>query len=833
MERVRIRDRGVSVTTTIETMALLVALQAAAPDTLSTTSEESGSRVVTRLQEVVVRASPLHDMLSSQSVHLVTRDALRSLPVDRFADVLALKAGVVATGEDLHVRGGRTGDVRLELNGIALNEALRGRPFELPLLAIESAELLDGGLDPEHGGALAGVVRLRTVNPGGRPEVQARWETDAGLSTDLGARTGYDRYAAHVSGPLWPGFGAVASAEVLADDTHLPALRSRRSWNSWRADNRLLGYLKLAPLGNDAPMSFEVMASRRVDRPYDPMWSLDGYTHPSTGFMGSEGPGFSETPLPGYRRYRAADHAVMSDDERLVAILTAHRAWGPGRLRGSAAWAEMHRLVSVGGRDDESYLDPSRAPVFGYPESDVNDPFLVYQGDEPFFQKSGVRTWTLRGDYEALLASGNRYGLGAGLTYDQVRMRELDLTTVNLFLDSLRSYQAFAPGGFAYAQGRWIREGMVLNGGLRIEAFTAGPQAERQSYGAPARTIWSLSPRLGIAYPVSTRDVLSLSYTRVQQNPGRDFLYDNREVISHRQPLGNVGLEPTTVVSYQAAVKHLFDNGRALQAAVFYRDLFGQIGAREFRPFFLQMPRYENADKGNAQGVELSLILPSTEGVNLEVQYTFLHAVGTQSLEEGLPFGARLAPRTESLGDYPLNWDRRHSFVVNGSWRRNPVPPSRSPRGPIEWLSRGLRGTVTVSWATRVGSGLPWTASPRRSELTDLSLMNQRRFKWEESTSLALRWQPILARGLVTLGLDARNLFDSRSDRAATLSGYPHPVINTTYDDYGAFRGETGLPGGAYWDADAANAPDAWVRVHDLRLLNPPRLVRLSVSTTW
>ena len=71
------------------------------------------------------------------------------------------------------------------------------------------------------------------------------------------------------------------------------------------------------------------------------------------------------------------------------------------------------------------------------------------------------------------------------------------------------------------------------------------------------------------------------------------------------------------------------------------------------------------------------------------------------------------------------------------------------------------------------------------------------------------------------------------SDRVATLSGYPHPLINTTYDDYGAFRGETGLGGGAYWDADDRSVPDAWVRVHDPRLLDAPRLVRFSLGTSW
>jgi outer membrane receptor protein involved in Fe transport len=310
--------------------------------------------------------------------------------------------------------------------------------------------------------------------------------------------------------------------------------------------------------------------------------------------------------------------------------------------------------------------------------------------------------------------------------------------------------------------------------------------------------------------------VLSLAYVRIQQAPARDFLYENRRHISHRQPLGNPNLEPATVISYQAAIKHLFDGGRALQASVFYRDLFGQIGVRDLDPTLqVSRPRYENADEGHAEGFEIEWIVPHGKGSELDLQYTFMHAVGMESLEEGRPFGDKLPPRTAPLGDVPLDWDRRHSFAVSWMWRKVP-----------EW---------TVSWATRIGSGLPWTASPRRNQLADLSQVNARRFDWEENTSLSIHWGPPFLPTLwhLAFGLEVRNLFDFRGDRLATLSGYPHPLINTIYDDYGAYRGETGLRGGAYWDARDPDAPDSWVRVHDPRLGTAPRAVRFTVAARW
>jgi outer membrane receptor protein involved in Fe transport len=791
--------------------------QTGTPADTSAARDTTSRRIVRRLEEVIVRASRLADPLSSQSVHRVGRAALRELPVDRLADALALEAGVVAVGEQLHVRGGRAGDSQVLLGGISLGEALRGSPMDVPRLAIESADIVSGGLDAEHGGALAGVIPIRTVNPGERTEGEVRWDGDLGFRTAFFDPTRYNRLSALISAPIARGWGAVASADVATDDTHLPALHPRSEWTSWRADNRLLGFLKIAPVGAAPRVALEILGSRRVTLPYDPMWSLDGYTTACidppfcTG-----GPGYSDSLLPGYERYRAADHQTISDERRWAALLTAWRPLRGGRLRGALGWVSARRLTAVGGRSDESYLDAAHAPLFGLPESPNSDPFFVYVGDEPFFQKSRAETFTLRGDFDAAKPDGNRAGFGAGLTYDRVRMRELDLTTLRTGLDSLRAYDEGAPGGFAYAQGRWVREGLVLNGGLRLEAFTAGPGAEDQSFAEPARTVWTLSPRLGVAYPVSSRDVLSLAYVRIQQAPARDFLYENRRRITHRQPLGNPALEPATAISYQAALKHLFDGGRALQAAIFYRDLYGQVGVRDLDPTLaVSRPRYENADEGHAEGFEIEWIVPHGAGSELDVQYTYLQAVGTQSLEEGRPFGDRFSARTEPTGNYPLDWDRRHSIGLSWMWRKVP-----------EW---------TFAWSTRLGSGLPWTPSPRRDHLADLGQVNARRFDWDETSSVAIRWGPPFLPTMwhLSFGLDVRNVFDFRGDRLATLSGYPHPLINTYYDDYGAYRDETGLGGGAYWDRRDPDGADFWVRTHDPRLGTPPRAVRFTVAARW
>jgi hypothetical protein len=776
----------------------------------------SSSRVVRRFPVVEVRA-PLHDLRSSQTVRVIPGAALGALPVDGLAEALALQSGVVAEGGELHVRGGRAGETTSYLDGLCMDEPRRRHSMEVPLLALQEVQLVSGAPEAQYGCGLAGALDLRTVDPGPRPEAQARWTSDGGTDTH------YDRVSARAGAPLHLlGLGLVSAVDGTFDDTWLPALRTpggRRVLGArlgWRAENRMVGFLKLAPVEQPRRFSAEVVAGRRVYRPYDPAWSLDGWTYVPDNAKAAAI--YSPVEKPGYQRYRAADHLPITDERQLAALLTF--ATRPAARCGtlSLGWLHTRSVTSVGGAREAAGAE--HRPHYG--DYLGGDPFHVLWGDYPLYRESGSDVVTLRAEGELTTRNGDPLRVGAGLTQEHVTLREVEWLPYGtaaqaglmpLPLDSVRSYGARAPGAFAYAQGRWTSGGLVLNTGLRAEYFTAGSQASSQTLPGSSRGLLSLSPRLGIAYPVSVRDVFSLSYMRVQQAPGRDFLYDRRVAITDRQPLGNPALEPATVISYEAAVKHLFGPAWAMQASVFSRDVYGQVGARQGRlPQGPTALRYTDQDDGHALGFEWSLVHAEGEQHRLEAHYTWLQAWGNESRPDGDPYGPLRGDRITPSGSTPLSWDRRHSLalIATTSWRQR-------------W---------SLSWSTAVGSPLPWTPKPRREALTDLGLVNSARLGWTEVTTLRVQWTPARLHG-VEIGIETRNLFDNRSERVATVDGYPNPAINTLYDDYGAYRAETGQGGGAYWVQPPDGSPGHWVPVHDPRLYNPPRTVRLSVGASF
>jgi len=779
-------------------------------------------RIVRQFPPVEVRAA-LHDMRSSETVRAIPGPALRGLPVDGAAEALALQPGVVAQGEELHVRGGRAGETTVFMDGLCLSEPQWHRAASLPLFALANADLVSGSPEAQYGSGLAGVVDLRSEDPGRRFSIPWRWQSA------MGSRW-YDRWAALVGAPLHVlGLGLVAAGEATFDDSWLPSLRSESKTEIagmpflWRADNRILGFFKLAPVDRPQLFSAEVLVSRHLQRPYDRAWTLDGWVYPphDTTIWTLDGPQTITLPprldpdyQPGDVQYHAADHVPITDERQVASLLSASRLSPMGRASLSLGWLRTRTVASLTGARGAPAQESQ--PFYGA------NGFDVIFGDYPLYCESGSDVFSLRGDAERRYRSGSAIKAGAGATYEEVSLQKLLYQWAKYGLVSqVRSYRAYAPGAFAYVQGRWQAGGMVMNTGLRGEYWTAGPQAHDQTLPWDGRGVISLSPRLGIAYPVSVRDAFSMAYQRSHQAPARDYLYDNRgdflsglgTAIDNREPLGNPNLRPATVSSYEIALKHLFGVEWAAQLSAFYREVYGEVGARNLRPEGQPIQSvYVSDDYATATGWELSVIRAAGENRRIEFHYTFMHAWGLESQPEGDPYGTIRGLRTIPIEETPLSWDRHHSFMVTAVWAYN--------------------RRLTLSWSTAVGSPLPWTPKPRREEMVDMSLLNSRELGWTENTNADLRWTPVFAHG-VEFGLAVRNLFDSGGEIAATLDGYPNPEINTIYDDYAAYRAETGQGGGAYWVEPANGSPGYWVPVHDPRLYNPPRALRLSLGARW
>ncbi len=121
---------------------------------------------------VAERPLVIKDMTSSST--RVTAEEIEDLPnVSTVTDAITLMPGIVGEGEEIHARGGRTGEVVYLVDGMSVNDVLfNSEVISIGKYAVQEIELLTGGFQAEYGNTQSGVVNI--ITRGGGPKISGR-----------------------------------------------------------------------------------------------------------------------------------------------------------------------------------------------------------------------------------------------------------------------------------------------------------------------------------------------------------------------------------------------------------------------------------------------------------------------------------------------------------------------------------------------------------------------------------------------------------------------------------------------------------------------------------
>jgi hypothetical protein len=145
-------------------------------------------------------------------------------------------------------------------------------------------------------------------------------------------------------------------------------------------------------------------------------------------------------------------------------------------------------------------------------------------------------------------------------------------------------------------------------------------------------------------------------------------------------------------------------------------------------------------------------------------------------------------------------------------------------RDPGKW---GIR----LLWS--YGTGLPFTPTFRNDKKPDPSLTNSRRQPSDASLTIdGDKYFRIWGQN-VTLFFDARNVLDTKNIQSLSYGVGPNPNVGQSGDEYLIYYTETGRAGGAYLADTKGNGDLSWVPVHDPRVFQEGRFVRMGVSVTF
>jgi hypothetical protein len=404
-----------------------------------------------------------------------------------------------------------------------------------------------------------------------------------------------------------------------------------------------------------------------------------------------------------------------------------------------------------------------------------------------------------RVDLDSQINKIHRVRAGVDAKFWQTDYYENELTS-STFLNYFRAKPEMES---AYLEDRLDFQDLVIDLGFRVDSFKAGalaprvigdqdPGTSRAGGGVEPERIIEVSPRLGVAHPVTEKTQIRLSFGTKYQVPS--FLHLFRAVNTDVSVLQNtnqfygnpyLGFRKTT--SFEVGMTTLLSEDWVLDLVGYNRDIDGNVSARYIQqnadiPY---MRIFTNVDNGNVKGFDLTLRRRFSEYYSMDAAYTMLFARSTGTdpedfvRNEGFFIGGDRPP-LPPVEVSPNDYDQTHTF----NYQFNVKLPTDFREGTT--LGGFLRNTGYY-FTLQANSGRPFTRQDANFDFIEKS--NASRRGWEFLGNLRVikdfNWG-----GLdYSVFADVRNIFDNSNLSANqtdvfSSAGVTNGVYQTTGSPY-------------------------------------------------
>lgn len=701
-------------------------------DLTTTINFQLNSSDIAQEEVVVIAEAPMvkKDLTATES--RVTAEEIAKLPLQDLNQLITLQAGVSRdAGGDLHIRGGRSSEISYLVNGISITDDYeRTQAITIEPQSIQELQVISGTFNAEYGNAMSGIVNVVTKTGGSR--LQASLEAWSGdyVSNRKDVFWGIE----HVTPGATNNLQATLSGPVLADE--LTFFLSMRRYSD---DGYIYGINKYSPQGRSTSGDSSLVSmnsSKRWSGQATIDWQFSGNFRFKIDALGSTQNGRTYNHL--YRLNPLGDNEEKSRGATLITKLT-HQMF-LNTFQDLTFAYKYNDFVShlYDSPFDPRYVHPDSSNVPGYR-------FLTGGTNRNRFKRS---TKSFIGKWD-MTSQIDKYNLGkAGVEgqFDKLFYENMTLVPalnsngqeIIPFVPSINGIDSPTHDEFertpfklaAYVQDKIELESMIINIGLRFEMFDPRSKipideqdpniynpfklehiyhdlngdgtiglaeqapanrqsvSEREAYWyRKATKKFQISPRLGIAYPITDKGIIRFSYGIFQQIPDYSQLYTGDQfkltsaqglqgagfTAGTQVPFGNSDLKPQRTTIYELGLQQQVTNDIAVDLTAFYRDIRDWITSSPPIPTFLAGISYSkriNRDFANVRGVTLSVNKRLSNNFSFGLDYTFQIADGTNSNSDEEFFSQRDGSQpTQTLT--PLAWDQTHTlnatFFVGGS----------------------------------------------------------------------------------------------------------------------------------------------------------------------
>lgn len=263
-------------------------------------------------------------------------------------------------------------------------------------------------------------------------------------------------------------------------------------------------------------------------------------------------------------------------------------------VNGSAVLADGRRSFFSPDPGNEKYFNLT----FGNNRFRSGQPGFYYEDlDRNAFQIKGDLTSQVNYHHQVKADILYRYH-----TVSQFQQRtQVKVIYDNLFPFETTEYTVHPKEYAVYVQDRIEYEGIIINGGVRLDAFDVGvtnftdffnPSEEttlangqkvrQQLRGESVDLKWFFQPRLGISHPITENAAMHYSWGKFYSPPAFSYLYDNFGVFANPSLpfVVDVDAEPVQATAYEMGIQYGFDRNHLIDVTGYYRDIenYGRIG---------------------------------------------------------------------------------------------------------------------------------------------------------------------------------------------------------------------------------------------------------------
>jgi outer membrane receptor protein involved in Fe transport len=801
---------------------------------LESSAIETPTVVVTAESKLVQR-----DITSTRKTF--TDDVMQNMPgFESSTDIFRLQGGTVLGSsssiqmgdgtqlqvrdesvKDVHVRGGRGGEILFMVDGVPVNHPIYGGRdvLDLNVVAVEQVELLTGAFSAEYGQAQSGVVNITTKSGGEVTKAGVEYKTDQLGLWGEDYRTHYG--ALYLSGPepvsryLLPQLGITVPGE-LSYFISMNANLSNTAYNNNRKRDDFSLFGINVPGRQDNSRNLNGKLNWNVNPAFTAVASFNGSWKAWSSFE--------------WDWLYNPDHMATSKRDNLNANLLLNHVLSKNTFYSlNFGYLGIKYNSSLDGITPDKFWVISPDSVYSTVQAPQSDPltgFIDSKSYQTIWRDDDTKTFTTKFDFTSMFHPEHLLKTGFELQFHDISYVDIQDGGVKLspygeYVYRGGFYTAPPPGPFKeFGQNRWVfdvrpivggayiqekfeKEFIVINAGLRADFFYLGKTIDNQDWrnqwtlATGLESDWKLtklklSPRFGISFPILEQTVIFFSYGHFAQLPELQYFY--------RDPYtggftGNPKLDYEQTILYEFGFTHQIFDDLAIDIKSYAKDISKQVGTTQLLSASgLPVSLYDNIGYARARGLEFELTKSYSNYTNGKITYTVQWANGYSS--------SAFDDYIRSTNDFPnpirerrLSWDVRHQVILQASLS------SPENDAPISIFGFELPKDWNITVLSTVASGSPYTPyslDPAVQQVTE----NTSTGPLSTTTDLKIIKSFDLLGTKFSLTMDVFNLFNQNNVNVDnpyyrwfnTYTGEPYrygdniPLTNQYYDWYSMYK---------------------------------------------